>query len=112
MTEEEARRILWPDHVVVTPPPPRGAVPPGVEGLREKFRVGDISFIEGLEDKTLAKTETKLLRSDHDERAGLLKQDGRPTSSSSTAKGASGVQHIEEVGGRKGSEDELESALS
>ncbi|KAK1237123.1 hypothetical protein MKX07_006002 [Trichoderma sp. CBMAI-0711] len=112
MTEEEARRILWPDHMVVTPPPQRGAVPPGVEGLREKFRVGDISFIEGLEDKTLAKTETKLLRSDHDERAGLLKQDGRPSSSSSTAKGASGVQHIEEVGGRKGSEDELESALS
>lgn len=112
MTEEEARRILWPEHVVVTPPPQRGAVPPGVEGLREKFRVGDISFIEGLEDKTLSKAETKLLQSDHDERAGLLKQDGRPGSSSSTAKGASGVQHIEEVGGRKGGEDEMESALS
>ncbi|KAL7793718.1 hypothetical protein V8C37DRAFT_84343 [Trichoderma ceciliae] len=62
MTEEEARRILWPDHMVVTPPSQRGAVPPGVEGLREKFRVGDISFIEGLEDKTLAKTETKQTR--------------------------------------------------
>ncbi|KAL7947532.1 hypothetical protein V8C42DRAFT_318052 [Trichoderma barbatum] len=112
MTEEEALRILWPDHVVVSPPPQRGAVLPGVEGLREKFRVGDISFIEGLEEKTLAKTETKQLRSEHDERVGLLKQDGRPSSSSSTTKTANGVEHIEKIDGRKGGEGDMESALS
>ncbi|KAH6604415.1 hypothetical protein Trco_007861 [Trichoderma cornu-damae] len=107
MTEEEARRILWPDHLVVTPPPQRGAVPPGVEGLREKFRVGDISFIEGLEDKMLAKTETKQPRSDHDKRAALVKGDGRPSSSSSTSKTTNRVQHIE-----RGGEDHVESTLS
>jgi hypothetical protein len=112
MTEEEARRILWPDHLVVTPPSERGAVLPGVEGLREKFRVGDISFIEGLEDKTLVKTETKQLRSDHDQRVGLLKEDGRPSSSSSTRKAANGIEHIEKVNGRNGGEDEVEVTLS
>ncbi|KAL7934642.1 hypothetical protein V8C35DRAFT_33538 [Trichoderma chlorosporum] len=119
MTEEEARRILWPDHLIVTPPPERGAVLPGVEGLREKFRVGDISFVEGLEgktlakaDKTLAKTETKQLRSEHDERVGLLKQDERPSSSSSTAKATNGVEHIEKIDSRNGGEGEMESALS
>ncbi|EHK17267.1 uncharacterized protein TRIVIDRAFT_66211 [Trichoderma virens Gv29-8] len=112
MTEEEARRILWPDHLIVSPPPQRGVVLPGVEGLREKFRVGDISFIEGLEDKTLARTGTKQLRSEHDERVGLLKQDGRPSSSSSIAKTANGIEHIEKIDGRKGGEGDMESALS
>ncbi|QYT00351.1 hypothetical protein H0G86_007437 [Trichoderma simmonsii] len=120
MTEEEARRILWPDHLVVAPPPQQSAVLPGVEAMREKFRVGDISFIEGLEDKTLARTETKQLartetkqlRSEHDERVGLLKQDERPSSSSSTAKTANGVEHIEKIDGRKGGDGEMESALT
>lgn len=112
MTEEEARRILWPDHLVVTPPPERGAVSPGVEGLREKFRVGDISFIEGLEDKTLIKTETKQLQSDHDTRMGLLKDDARPSSSSSTRKASNGVEHIEKINGRNRGEDEVEMVLS
>lgn len=112
MTEEEARRILWPDHLVVTPPPERGAVSPGVEGLREKFRVGDISFIEGLEDKALIKTETKQLQSDDDARIGLLKDDARPSSSSSTRKASNGVEHIEKINGRNGGEDEVEVMLS
>ncbi|PTB35714.1 uncharacterized protein TrAFT101_010563 [Trichoderma asperellum] len=112
MTEEEARRILWPDHLVVTPPPERGAVSPGVEGLREKFRVGDISFIEGLEDKTLIKTETKQLQSDHDTRMGLLKDDARPSSSSSTRKASNGVEHIEKINGRNRGEDEVKVVLS
>lgn len=112
MTEEEARRILWPDHLVVTPPPERGAITPGVEGLREKFRVGDISFIEGLEDKSLVKTETKQLQSEHDARLGLLKDDARPSSSSSTRKASNGVEHIEKINGRNGGEDEVEVVLS
>ncbi|KAG9252536.1 uncharacterized protein F5Z01DRAFT_638404 [Emericellopsis atlantica] len=48
LTDEEARRILWGDD---EPEEPRQ--PPQEEGLREKFRYGDVSFVEGLEDKML-----------------------------------------------------------
>ncbi|KAM6507888.1 hypothetical protein FSOLCH5_013087 [Fusarium solani] len=72
LTVEEARRILWPDEVIeaVAPPPP-----PGVEGIREKFRAGDPAFEERLEEKTLVPTGDKQLRSEHDRRVGLLKGD-------------------------------------
>lgn len=53
LTDEEARRILWgdDDSGTTSPPPPSGPAPE--EGLREKFRFGDRSFTEGVEDKSL-----------------------------------------------------------
>ncbi|KAJ6446983.1 arthropod defensin domain-containing protein [Purpureocillium lavendulum] len=105
MTEEEARRILWPDSILDTEPPPRmsppttailhprahrhalglpngdssdGTPPPadGIVPLWEKFRHGDPSLDETLEDKTLVVTGEKQLRSEHDRRVGLLKKGG------------------------------------
>ncbi|KAK5988624.1 hypothetical protein PT974_10110 [Cladobotryum mycophilum] len=75
MTDEEARRILWPDHLDTSLPSQMAKLPPGVEGLREKFRLGDISFSEGLEAKTLVQPGEKQLRSDHDQRVGLSKDE-------------------------------------
>ncbi|KJZ75838.1 hypothetical protein HIM_04662 [Hirsutella minnesotensis 3608] len=75
MTDEEARRILWPDSLDLDPPYAVSMPPPGVEGSREKFRVGDPSFAEGLEEKTLVIIGEKQLRSDHERRIGLLKKD-------------------------------------
>lgn len=62
LTEEEARRILWPDeNDDDDKDKDRDSVPGGrasalrpEDGLREKFRFGDKSFTEGLEDKSLA----------------------------------------------------------
>lgn len=91
LTDEEARRILWPESVDPEPPVAMAVPPPGVEGLREKFRVGDPSFAEGLEDKTLVVTNEKQLRSEHDRRLGMLKEDdGRPATSGSTSDGTAG----------------------
>lgn len=76
MTDEEVRRFLWPDYddgddaaAVANPPP----APEGVEVLREKFRLGDPSFAEDLEDKTLAVMGEKQLRIKRDQCIGLLK---------------------------------------
>ena len=78
LTDEEARRILWPDaeddDSSSTPPPP--VAPPPGEGLREKFRFGDKSFAEGLEDKSLAVPEDKQLLSDHERAMRHLKRNG------------------------------------
>jgi hypothetical protein len=73
LTDEEARRILWPDaeddkhedghHSRAS------AIRPE-DGLREKFRFGDKSFTEGLEDKSLALI--------HEEKQ-LLSEDGEST---------------------------------
>lgn len=67
LTEDEARRILWPEEAIEAEPPA-----PMEEGLREKFRVGDLSMAE-VEDKSLVPTGDKQLRSEHDRRVGLLK---------------------------------------
>lgn len=74
LTDEEARRILWPDAdddaaSSSTPTPPS-------EGLREKFRFGDKSFTDGLEDKSLVVTEDKQLLSEHDRALRHLKRNG------------------------------------
>lgn len=72
MTEEEAFRIIWPegyDTATVTPNTPTAAVQ---EGLREKFRINDQSFIDGLEDKTLLPVEGK--RMHHQALAGRARQ--------------------------------------
>lgn len=53
LTDEEARRILWPDDDYVKPVDADPSLRPE-DGLREKFRFGDKSFTEGLEDKSLA----------------------------------------------------------
>jgi len=105
MTEDEARRILWPDSILDTESPrriPRSAAavlhprahrhahggptgdasdgpPPSADGivpLWEKFRMGDPSLGDALEDKTLVVTGEKQLRSEHDRRVGLLKKEG------------------------------------
>ncbi|KYK58117.1 hypothetical protein DCS_05130 [Drechmeria coniospora] len=68
MTEEEARRILWPDSDPETTP---AVVPRGTVGCREKFRPGDPSF-SGVEEKTLVVMGEKQLRSEHDRRVGLI----------------------------------------
>lgn len=86
MTDEEARRILWPDDIYPPTLTPT-VVPPPVEGLREKFRMGDMSFTEGREEKTLVVAGQKQLRSEHDRQLGILKKDGRPSSSGSHSSG-------------------------
>ncbi|KOS16786.1 hypothetical protein ESCO_004900 [Escovopsis weberi] len=59
MTDEEARRILWPEHLehhigsMASSSHALRPVPAEVEGLKEKFRTGDVSFREGLEAKVL-----------------------------------------------------------
>ncbi|KAK7409361.1 hypothetical protein QQX98_008486 [Neonectria punicea] len=73
LTVEEANRILWPESAIQAVSPPITSPPPGVEGQREKFRVGDPALAEGLEEKTLVPTGDKQLRSEHDRRVGLLK---------------------------------------
>ncbi|KAG8406644.1 hypothetical protein J3458_020985 [Metarhizium acridum] len=85
MTDEEARRILWPDPIVSESPTPTKPPSPGVEVIHEKFRVGDPSFVVALEDKTLVITGDKQLRSELDRRIGLSKKgDNRPNSSRNT----------------------------
>ncbi|KAG6036488.1 hypothetical protein E4U41_005710 [Claviceps citrina] len=80
MTDEEARRILWPDPIAPDPPPPpiRLSLPSREGGggqHREKFLAGDaLLFAHGLEDKTLVVTGDKQLRSELDRRKGLLKK--------------------------------------
>ncbi|CAH0018619.1 unnamed protein product [Clonostachys rhizophaga] len=59
LTDEEARRILWPDDDPAKDPRPAQLAPE--EGLREKFRFGDKSLFEGLEEKSLAFREDKHL---------------------------------------------------
>ncbi|KAH6885274.1 hypothetical protein B0T10DRAFT_92108 [Thelonectria olida] len=86
LTEEEARRILWPDEAIEAVESPITGPPIGVEGLREKFRVGDLSLAEGLEDKTLVPTGEKQLRSEHDRRVGLLKGKGDDSEESGKGK--------------------------
>jgi hypothetical protein len=79
MTDEEARRILWPEAIISETLTPVRLPSPGVgEGVREKFRMGDPSFAEALENKTLVITGDKQLRSELGRRIGLLKkeQDG------------------------------------
>lgn len=89
MTDEEARRILWPEPLTPESPTPISPPSPNVEGIREKFRMGDPSFAEALEDKTLVVTGDKQLRSELDRRIGLLKKnhDDRPSSSGSKSDG-------------------------
>lgn len=76
LTVEEANRILWPESAIQAVA--AASVNPlcGVEGQREKFRVGDPALAEGLEEKTLVPTGEKQLRSEHDRRVGLLKGKG------------------------------------
>lgn len=84
LTEEEARRIIWPD----SPVPPSGPLPrgessgcsasseppaldigePEPEGAREKFRAEDALFTEG---KVLSVIETKQLTVEHDVYLGM-----------------------------------------
>ncbi|KAG6014327.1 hypothetical protein E4U43_006658 [Claviceps pusilla] len=64
MTDEEARRILWPDSMTPESPRPIRIVSPGIDGHREKFLVGDPFFTHGLEDKTLVVAGDKRLRSE------------------------------------------------
>ena len=89
LTEEEARNILWPESAIRAICPPITSPPPGVEGLREKFRVGDPAFaLEGLEEKTLVPIGDKQLRSEHDRRVGILKPKGG--ASDGTGEGSTG----------------------
>lgn len=74
MTHEEAQRILWPDPIIPGEPEVPITISPDEPGQREKFLWGDMSFAEGLEDKTLLVAEDKQLRSEHEERIGLLKK--------------------------------------
>lgn len=74
MTDEEAAQILWPASLYPDPPVPMAVAPTGVEGLREKFLMGDMLFSEGFEEKTLAFMGQKQLRSDHDRLIGLAKK--------------------------------------
>lgn len=91
MTDEEARRILWPDPITPESPTPIRLPSPEPEGIREKFRMGDDSFTHALEDKTLVITGDKQLRSELDRRIGLLKeqQDKGPHDSGSKSEGCS-----------------------
>ncbi|GAB0146384.1 hypothetical protein EsHS_00006786 [Epichloe bromicola] len=91
MTDEEARRILWPDSIIPESPGPLCRPCPETEGHREKFLVGDPLFTHGLEDKTLVVTGDKQLRSELDVRIGLLKKrkssnDDRPGSPGNTCR--------------------------
>lgn len=76
LTEEEARRILWPDDTDDKSPSWKTSTLRPEEGLKEKFRFGDKSFTEGLEDKSLALIhEEKQLLSESDETVGALKRE-------------------------------------
>ncbi|TQV98066.1 hypothetical protein IF1G_03809 [Cordyceps javanica] len=63
MTDEEARRILWPDdHDEPTTPRAAHRAPEQIDhGLREKFLLDDGLVTEGLEDKTLMRINDKRL---------------------------------------------------
>ncbi|KXH62629.1 hypothetical protein CNYM01_12704 [Colletotrichum nymphaeae SA-01] len=96
LSEDEARRILWPPEVMVSPAretsssPRRLQLQPleptsGPESgsgsdimtergvMREKFRTGDAAFVE---EKMLLEGEDKHLRDERDRRVGLLPGDG------------------------------------
>lgn len=84
LTEEEARRIIWPDSPTPPPgeengeggaPPSEPSEPPPLymggaepEGAREKFRAEDALFTEG---KVLSVVETKQLTVEHDAYLGM-----------------------------------------
>ncbi|KAG5966389.1 hypothetical protein E4U58_002537 [Claviceps cyperi] len=61
MTNEEARRILWPDSDTPDSPGPVRLIAPGNERQREKFLAGDVFLTSrgGLEDKTLVGEEDR-----------------------------------------------------
>ncbi|KAK0379541.1 hypothetical protein CLIM01_03115 [Colletotrichum limetticola] len=92
LSEDEARRILWPPEVMVSPArgtsssPRRLQLQPLELGsgsgsdirtekgvMREKFRTGDAAFVE---EKMLLEGEDKHLRDERDRRVGLLPGDG------------------------------------
>ncbi|KAK1476514.1 hypothetical protein CCUS01_16795 [Colletotrichum cuscutae] len=88
LSEDEARRILWPPEVMVSPARETSSSPlrlplqplePGSdimtedEVMREKFRAGDAAFVE---EKMLLEGEDKHLRDERDRRIGLLPGDG------------------------------------
>lgn len=77
MTDEEARRILWPDEEVERAAPVQAPVFHGVEVVSEKFRMGDPFFKDALEDKTLVLSGQKQLRSEHQQRMDILRRQGR-----------------------------------
>lgn len=79
LTEEEAHRILWPEEAIRAVSPPPSSTPPGIEGLREKVRLGDPAFMKGLEEKTLAPMGQKQLRSELEQRVGLTKSSDGPS---------------------------------
>lgn len=88
MTHEEAQRILWPEEAVAQSRVPENALA-GVEGLREKFLVGDPFFSEGLEDKSLVLDGDKQqLRSEHDRRIGMLKNEAGAAPTSNQGRGS------------------------
>jgi hypothetical protein len=70
MTDEEALRIIY---AHMPPEVPVVQVSSGEEGLREKFRAGEIPLGQRVEGKTLIIENDKQLRTDHDRRIGLLK---------------------------------------
>ncbi|KAK1493101.1 hypothetical protein CTAM01_09509 [Colletotrichum tamarilloi] len=91
LSEDEARRILWPPEVMVSPAqetspssPKRLQLEPLEPGsgsdimtekgvMREKFRTSDAAFVE---EKMLLEGEDKHLRDERDRRIGLLPGDG------------------------------------
>ncbi|KAH7126353.1 hypothetical protein B0J13DRAFT_627943 [Dactylonectria estremocensis] len=86
LTVEEANRILWPESAIKAVAAASVNPLSGVEGQREKFRVGDPALAEGLEEKTLVPTGEKQLRSEHDRRVGLLKGKGDPSDENGVGK--------------------------
>lgn len=88
MTHEEAQRILWPEAAIEQTRYNEPPVLSGVEGLREKFLVGDPFFTEGLEDKSLVLTDKTQLRGEHDRRVGTQTKDSGAVSSSSEGEGS------------------------
>ncbi|KAH7161217.1 hypothetical protein EDB81DRAFT_755791 [Dactylonectria macrodidyma] len=86
LTVEEANRILWPESAIKAVAAASVTPLSGIEGQREKFRLGDPALAEGLEEKTLVPTGEKQLRSEHDRRVGLLKGKGDPPDESGGGK--------------------------
>ncbi|KAL2876138.1 hypothetical protein SGCOL_008679 [Colletotrichum sp. CLE4] len=90
LSEDEARRILWPPEVMVPPVREPSSSPRRLQSqplgsgsgsdlnaengvMREKFRAGDAVFVE---EKMLLEGEEKHLRDERDRRVGLLPGDG------------------------------------
>ncbi|KXH68535.1 hypothetical protein CSAL01_13162 [Colletotrichum salicis] len=92
LSEDEARRILWPPEVMVSPVREPSSSPRRLQSqplgsgsgsgsdliaengvMREKFRTGDAVFVE---EKMLLEGEDKHLRDERDRRVGLLPGDG------------------------------------